>query len=136
MHAGAMVGFARRQRAGVGIQALVFRQQRRVDVQQAAAEPLHEFRGQDAHNPASATRPAPLASISAASAASKAARSAKSLTATTAVGTPRPAARARPPAVGRSAMTLTTWYRLSGCCAARAMASMLLPRPEMTTATG
>ena len=44
-------GIARRQGALVGVQAGVFRQQRRVDVQHPALVARHKRRCQDAHEP-------------------------------------------------------------------------------------
>ena len=97
------------------VEALVLRQQRRVDVEQPARESLDEARGEDAHESGERdelvrrSRRAPSRARR-----RRTSRSANCLTGTTLTGTPSEAARAMPPAVSRSATTRTTWKPASG----------------------
>jgi uncharacterized membrane protein YbaN (DUF454 family) len=75
MDRGAGLGIARVERALMGVQAGIFRQERGVDIQHPAREKLHEIRGQDAHEAGKAEDVGLAASSGSSNAASKAGRS-------------------------------------------------------------
>src|SRR6202142_1348252 len=85
--------------------------------------------------PASITQPAPLASIAAISARSKSSRTGYCVRSITAVLSPSSCAAASPAAPARSLITSAICAPIRPARQAWAIASMLLPRPEMSTAS-